>query len=187
MTSDRPGSTSNATIPRVQPMQTANQGQDSGNAALGDAPHNARGGAGLQASRWPAWLDLVLRVVPALIMAQTLYFKFGGDPSAVALFTKLGVEPWGRLGTGALEAVAALLLLLPASAFLGALLTLGLMGGALFSHLTVLGIEVENDGGLLFVLALVCAVTAGLVLLGRRRSGLALLRRWGAPLPAWLG
>jgi putative oxidoreductase len=137
-------------------------------------------------SRWPRPVDLLLRLVPALIMAQTLYFKFGGDPSAIALFTKLGVEPWGRLATGALEALAVLLLLAPGSAFLGAALTLGLMVGALASHLAILGIEVENDGGLLFALALVCALSAALLLFGRRRSGLASLRAWGVPLPAWL-
>lgn len=133
------------------------------------------------------WIEWPLRLVPAVILGQTLWFKFSADPSAVALFTTLGVEPWGRILTGVAEALAVLLLLIPSTGFLGALLTVGLMAGALFSHLTVLGIEIEGDGGLLFGLAVVSALTGALLGLLLRRSGLARLRAAGLPLPAWLG
>jgi uncharacterized membrane protein YphA (DoxX/SURF4 family) len=133
------------------------------------------------------WIEWPLRLIPAAILGQTLWFKFTADPSAVALFTTLGVEPWGRIFTGVLEALAVLLLLIPSTGFLGAALTVGLMAGALFSHLTVLGIEIEGDGGLLFGLAVVSALAGAALALVLRRSGLARLRTWGLPAPAWLG
>ena len=97
----------------------------------------------------------VSRLVAAAIMGMTLFAKFSAAPEAVALFETLGVEPWGRIGTGALEAVAVILLLMPRSAALGGALTLGLMGGAIMSHLTKLGIEVGEDGGAMFIMAVV--------------------------------
>lgn len=106
------------------------------------------------------------RLVAAFIMGQTLYFKFSGAPEPVWIFERLGVEPWGRYLTGTLEAVAVVLLLMPRTAGLGGLLTVGLMGGAVMSHVAILGIEVQDDGGTLFAMAwvtLACgAVTAWL-------------------------
>ncbi|MFN7943363.1 MAG: DoxX family protein [Thermoanaerobaculia bacterium] len=99
------------------------------------------------------------RLVVAGILVQTLYFKFTASPESVYIFSTLGLEPWGRIGSGAAELVAAILLLVPATAALGALLALGVISGALVSHLTKLGIAVQNDGGLLFGLA--CAVFVG--------------------------
>ena len=101
----------------------------------------------------------ILQLVVAAILAQTLYFKFTAAPESVYIFTTLGLEPAGRIGSGLAEAVAVVLLLVPASASLGALLALGVISGALLSHLTRLGIEVQGDGGLLFALA--CVVFAG--------------------------
>ncbi|EMJ83262.1 hypothetical protein LEP1GSC016_1165 [Leptospira borgpetersenii serovar Hardjo-bovis str. Sponselee] len=83
---------------------------------------------------------------------------------SVAIFSKLGVEPWGRIGTGILELVASILLFLPGWNWLGFFLGLGLMSGAVFSHLFVIGIEQDNDGGLLFLLALGNAILCILLL-----------------------
>jgi putative oxidoreductase len=100
----------------------------------------------------------VLRIVAAIILLQTLYFKFTGHPESVELFTKLGVEPWGRIGTGIIELMAGILLLIPATAFLGAFIGVGLMSGAILSHITVIGIESKGDGGQLFMLAIVVLI-----------------------------
>ena len=99
-----------------------------------------------------------LRIVAALILLQTLYFKFTGHPESVALFTKLGVEPWGRIGTGVIELIAGILLLIPSTVFVGAFIGVGLMAGAIVSHLTVIGIESKGDGGQLFMLAITVMV-----------------------------
>lgn len=96
-----------------------------------------------------------LRLLAAVILLQTLFFKFSAAPESVYIFTTIGIEPWGRIGTGVLEFVAAVLILIPATTHLGALLALGLMAGAIFFHLTRLGISVQGDGGLLFLYALV--------------------------------
>jgi uncharacterized membrane protein YphA (DoxX/SURF4 family) len=108
----------------------------------------------------------ILRLVAAIIMLQTLFFKFSAAPESVYIFTTLGMEPWGRIGTGILELVASLLILIPRTTAFGAVLGVGLMGGALFFHLTKLGIEVQNDSGQLFIYALlvfVCCVILAIV------------------------
>lgn len=103
------------------------------------------------------------RIIAAVILLQTLYFKFTGHPESVALFSKLGVEPWGRIATGVFELVAGILLLLPATAFWGGLLGVGLMFGAIGSHLLVIGIESQGDGGYLFMLAILVLLLSGVV------------------------
>lgn len=113
-------------------------------------------------------LSWILQVVAAAILGQTLFFKFTGAPEAVWIFTTLGVEPYGRIFTGVMELVAVVALLVPRTAALGAALSLGLMVGALGSHLAVLGIEVQGDGGTLFVLALVTTAASAVVLWLRR-------------------
>lgn len=116
-------------------------------------------------------LSWILQLAVAAILAQTLYFKFTAAPESVYIFSTLGLEPAGRIGSGIAEAVAVVLLLVPATAAVGALLALGVISGALASHLTRLGIEVQGDGGLLFGLA--CVVFAGsAVVLWLRRSEL---------------
>ena len=106
----------------------------------------------------------VCRVTAAVILLQTLFFKFTSAPESVYIFTKVGMEPWGRYGSGVVELIAAVLLLSRCHCWLGALLALGVMGGAIMSHLTKLGIVVQDDGGLLFALAITvfvtCAITA---------------------------
>lgn len=109
------------------------------------------------------------RIAAAVIMLQTLYFKFSGAEESIYIFSTVGMEPWGRIGTGVLELVASVLLLINATAWLGALLGLGLMAGALFFHLTILGIDVKGDGGYLFLLALLVAVFCLIVLAFNRQ------------------
>ncbi len=117
-----------------------------------------------------AILSWVAQLVAAFILLQTLYFKFTGAPESIYIFTTLGIEPWGRIGSGVVELIAAVMLLIPATAGIGAVLALGVMGGAIFSHLTRLGIVVQGDGGLLFVLALTVTGCSLLVAWLRRES-----------------
>ena len=100
-------------------------------------------------------LSWVVRIVVAAILLQTLYFKFTAAPESVYIFQTLGMEPWGRIGSGIAELIAAVLILIPRTAGTGAVLALGVISGAIVSHLTKLGIEVQGDGGTLFYLALV--------------------------------
>jgi putative oxidoreductase len=117
-----------------------------------------------------SWLDYGARAVAAVILLQTLFFKFTGAPESVYIFTKVGMEPWGRIGSGVAELISAVLLFVPHLAWLGATLTLGVIGGALLSHLTLLGIAVMGDGGLLFGLALVTEICAALVAFIHRQA-----------------
>ena len=104
------------------------------------------------------YLLVVLRIAAAIILLQTLYFKFTAQPESVLLFTKLGVEPWGRIGTGVIELIAGALLIYGPTSIFGALLGVGLMSGAIASHLFVLGIESQGDGGQLFMLAIIVLI-----------------------------
>ena len=113
-------------------------------------------------------LSWVLQLAAAGILLQTLFFKFTGAEESVYIFTKLGAEPWGRIGSGIVELIASALLLVPATASIGAVMALGVMTGAILSHLTVLGIEVKGDGGLLFGLALIVFACSAIVLTIRR-------------------
>jgi hypothetical protein len=115
-------------------------------------------------------LSWTLQLVVAAILAQTLFFKFTAAPESVYIFTTLGMEPWGRIGSGVAELLAVVLLLVPATAALGALVAVGVILGALGAHLTKLGIEVQGDGGLLFALALAVFVGGLAILWIRRRE-----------------
>ena len=119
-------------------------------------------------SRTQAWGGWIFQLLAAGILLQTLFFKFTGAEESVYIFSTLGMEPWGRIGTGIAELIAALLLVTPRSAPAGAVLAMGLMAGAIFSHFTVLGIEVKGDGGLLFGLAVTVFVASAVVLIIRR-------------------
>jgi uncharacterized membrane protein YphA (DoxX/SURF4 family) len=109
-----------------------------------------------------------LRIIAAIILLQTLFFKFAAAPESVYIFTKVGAEPWGRIGSGVVELIAAVLLLTPRFTWLGSLLALGVMAGALLSHLTILGIQVQGDKGLLFALALAAFLASGINLILHR-------------------
>ncbi|HTF28231.1 MAG TPA: hypothetical protein VK625_05260 [Flavitalea sp.] len=110
----------------------------------------------------------ILRLIAVVILLQTLFFKFTGAPESVYIFSTLGMEPYGRIGTGILELVTSLLLLFPKTTVFGAVLGLGLMGGALFYHLTSLGIVVQNDGGLLFTYAILVFVSCFILAIAYR-------------------
>ena len=112
----------------------------------------------------------VLQFVVAVILLQTLFFKFTGAAESVYIFSTLGAEPWGRIGSGVVELIAAILLLVPATVTVGAALALAVIAGAILSHLTILGIEVQGDGGLLFVLALTVFVASAAILVLRRNE-----------------
>jgi uncharacterized membrane protein YphA (DoxX/SURF4 family) len=97
----------------------------------------------------------IIKLVAVVILVQTLYFKFTGAEESVYIFTTLGVEPFGRIGSGIVELIASILILIPRTTLLGAITGLGTMAGAIFSHLFILGIEIKNDGGTLFILAII--------------------------------
>lgn len=111
----------------------------------------------------------IVKAIAALIMLQTLYFKFSAQPESVELFTQLGMEPWGRIGIGIAELVASILLLIPVTAWLGAALGIGLMGGAIFFHVTKLGISFGGSPQL-FIYAVIVLVCCSLVLYSERRQ-----------------
>ena len=96
----------------------------------------------------------IFQIIVGVILFQTLFFKFTGAEESKYIFSTLGLEPWGRIGSGAVELVAVILLLIPSTVTIGAVLALGTITGAIFSHLTKLGIVVKDDGGLLFGLAM---------------------------------
>jgi uncharacterized membrane protein YphA (DoxX/SURF4 family) len=105
----------------------------------------------------------ILRILAAVILLQTLFYKFSGAEESVYIFSTLGMEPWGRIGTGVVELVASVLILVPRTTGFGALLALGTMSGALFFHLTRLGIEVRGDHGQLFIYALLVFISSGIL------------------------
>ena len=121
-------------------------------------------------------IALLLRLVAAGILLQTLYFKFTGAPESKFIFSTLGIEPWGRWLSGVSELAASILLLVPATQLIGAAFAIGIMMGAIMSHVFVLGIAIQNDGGLLFSLA--CTVTAACAgILYLQRSEIPILIR----------
>ena len=123
----------------------------------------------------------IARIVVAVILLQTLFFKFTGAPESVYIFKTVGQEPWGRYGSGIVELIASVLLFLPRTIAIGAALALGTMSGAIFFHLTKLGIVVQDDGGLLFALA--CIVfTAAAFLVYVFRATLPIVGRTAANL-----
>ena len=115
-------------------------------------------------------ITLGCRIVAAAILLQTLFFKFTAAPESVYIFSKVGLEPWGRIGSGVVELIAAILLFVPRLHWLGAGMAIAVLTGAIISHLTVLGIVVMDDGGLLFVLALLTVACCAVVLFLERRS-----------------
>jgi len=121
-------------------------------------------------NRTPAIASWILQLLAAAILFQTLFFKFTGAEESVYIFTKLGMEPWGRIGSGIAELVAGVLLLVPRTVVWGAGLSLGVISGAIASHLTRLGIVVMNDGGLLFALAVVVFAACAAILWLRRQE-----------------
>lgn len=104
------------------------------------------------------YIERLLSILAAFILLQTLYFKFTAAPVSVHIFSNLGLEPWGRIGTGVMELLAGIILLWKRTSLFGALLALGIMAGAILSHLLFLGIEIQGDGGNLFILAVIVSI-----------------------------
>jgi uncharacterized membrane protein YphA (DoxX/SURF4 family) len=119
----------------------------------------------------------IFRLIAAFIMGQTVFFKFTAAPESVYIFSTLGMEPWGRIGIGVLELIASVLILIPYTTAFGAIAGLGLMSGALFFHLTRLGIVVQNDSGQLFAYALVVFISCIILVVLCREQLLRVLHR----------
>ncbi len=119
-------------------------------------------------------LTWALRLIAAVIMLQTLFFKFTAAEESVYIFSTLGMEPWGRIGTGVMELIASILILIPRTTAIGAVLGLGIMGGAILSHIFILGISVQGDNGQLFFYALLVFMSCMVLLYLRRHE----LLRW---------
>lgn len=119
----------------------------------------------------------ILSLAVAVILLQTLFFKFSAAPESVYIFSTLGIEPWGRIGSGVVELIASVLLLWPTYRWMGGLMAAGTMLGAILSHVFVLGIEVQNDGGILFFLAVLVAVLSGIIVWLNRKDALAFLNK----------
>lgn len=112
------------------------------------------------------YFPLILKIVVAVIMLQTLFFKFSSAEESIDLFTKITGknEAFMRIGTGILELIASILLFVPKKTWLGTILTIGLMSGAIFSHIFVVGIEHNDDGGVLFISAVITLIFSGVIL-----------------------
>ena len=115
-------------------------------------------------------IHLGLRIVVAIILVQTLRYKFTAHPDSVYIFTSVGLEPYGRIGIGVLELISAILILIPKTVWLGSLLSLGIISGAILMHLTGLGIEINGDGGILFYMAILVFVLSFILLWVNRKS-----------------
>jgi len=113
---------------------------------------------------------LSLRILIAIILIQTLRFKFAAHPDSVYIFSKVGLEPVGRIGIGVLELIAGILLLVPKTVWIGATLIMGILGGAIMMHLTQLGIEVNGDSGVLFYTAVFVFLVSGVILLNYKKD-----------------
>ncbi len=128
-------------------------------------------------SRSSKILSWAVQILAAVVLFQTLYYKFSGGPETVYIFETIGMEPWGRYISGLLELVAAILLLLPRISWVGAMLGLGMISFAIYFHFTQLGIEIKGDGGALFYLAVTVFVSCVIILLLRRHQLKADIRR----------
>jgi len=115
-------------------------------------------------------LSWIAQLTAAAIMLQTLVYKFSGADESVYIFSKIGIEPWGRYLTGIAELIASTLLLVPAYCWAGACMASALMTGAIILHLTILGVSVKNDHGWLFILAMITLLSSLLVIYLHRRS-----------------
>jgi putative oxidoreductase len=118
-------------------------------------------------------ISWVCRIIVAVLLFQTLFFKFTGAEESKYIFSTVlspDLEAYGRIGSGVVELIAVILLLLPGTVWMGALLALSTITGAIMSHLAFLGIVVKDDGGLLFGLAVTIFVLSSVILFIHRRE-----------------
>ena len=118
----------------------------------------------------------IFKLIAVVILVQTLFFKFTGAEESIYIFQTLGIEPYGRIGSGIVELIASILILIPRTTLIGALLGLGTMTGALFSHLFVLGTVVKDDGGTLFCLAIITLICCLILVYNQKNRITDLLR-----------
>lgn len=118
----------------------------------------------------------IIKLVTTIILLQTLYFKFTAAPESVYIFTTLGIEPYGRIGSGIVELIASILILIPRTTLLGAIIGLSTMVGAILLHIIKLGIEVNDDGGALFILAIITAICCAFLIFMNKEKIPALLK-----------
>ncbi|MFN8326607.1 MAG: DoxX family protein [Flavobacteriaceae bacterium] len=123
-------------------------------------------------------ISLILRLIVAIILLQTLYFKFTAHPDSVHIFSALGVEPWGRIGLGIVELITAILILIPKTKIIGMVTSLGIILGAVFSHILVLGINVSNDRGALFTLAIIVLLACTIFLIMHKNKLISLIQKF---------
>ncbi|MBE9489782.1 MAG: DoxX family protein [Bacteroidetes bacterium] len=116
------------------------------------------------------YVPIGLRIIIALILIQTLRFKFTAHPDSVYIFTKVGLEPYGRIGIGIIELIASILILIPKTIYIGSLITIGIIGGAIVMHLTKLGIVINGDNGLLFYTAVLLFILSLITLWIHRKE-----------------
>ena len=126
----------------------------------------------MQHARSIVWMSWALRLIVAVILLQTLFFKFTAAKESVYIFSTLGMEPWGRVGSGVFELVASILLLIPSTITLGAAMAMAATGSAILFHLFRLGIALTavGDHGELFALAIVVVVCSLVILLLHRQE-----------------
>ena len=117
-----------------------------------------------------------LSIIAALILLQTLFYKFTASKESVYIFTTVGMEPWGRIGIGVIELITAILLLIPRTRWFGAIMGVGAMSGALFFHITKLGIVVMDDGGRLFAYALIVTICCLIIIFMERNFIISFLK-----------
>jgi len=118
----------------------------------------------MEKSKTEKIISWITALLSAVILLQTLYFKFSASPESVYIFSKLGIEPWGRIVSGVGELIASILILIPNYRWIGCIMGLGIISAAIFAHLTKLGIAVQGDGGYLFILAIIVFVSCGICL-----------------------
>ena len=116
------------------------------------------------------FIFLALRIVVAIILIQTLRYKFFAHPDSVFIFSQAGLEPTGRIVIAFLELISAFLIIFPRTVWLGAGLSLGIISGAIFLHLTKIGIEVQGDGGALFYTAILIFIFSAIILWHERKK-----------------
>jgi hypothetical protein len=122
-------------------------------------------------------ISWILRLTVAIILLQTLYYKFTAHPDSVHIFTALGVEPWGRIGLGIVELITSILILVPNTKIIGMINSLGIILGAILSHFLVIGFNVSNDGGGLFTLAIIVFISSSIFLIMHKIEVVALVQR----------
>jgi hypothetical protein len=114
----------------------------------------------------------ILRLIVAVILLQTLFFKFSAAKESIYIFSTLGAEPWGRIASGIFELIASILLFIPSTTTVGAAMALAATGSAILFHLTRLGIALTavGDHGELFALAVLVTLCSMAILLLHRQE-----------------